>query len=292
MVQDHPPRDQRGVTENDSFFYIAEHLRSKGIPVPTIYAYDKEEGYFLLEDLGALHLQAEIMRVRGDQQRAKEIYQGVIDLLTLIQVEGRKGFDPSRTHNPPYDQGFMLAWESGYFHAAFLIGYLGLSLPVEELRDELGALAQEAAKAQGGFFLYRDFQSRNIMVRDGGLGFLDFQGARLGPLQYDLASLLLDPYVELDEGIQEELMSYYLRRIQEQIPLDVRGFQELYPLIALHRTMQVLGAFAFLIRGRGKEFYLKYIPPALGNLRTLLKDQRFNAYRKLRKVVFEEIKWI
>lgn len=130
------------------------------------------------------------------------------------------------------------------------------------------------------------------MVRDGGLGFLDFQGARLGPLQYDLASLLLDPYVELDRGVQEELTAYYLRRIQERMPLDARAFRDLYPLVALHRNMQVLGAFAFLIRGRGKEFYVRYIPPALKSLRTLLSDQKFNAYSRLRRVVFEEIKGI
>jgi len=292
MVQDRPPKDQRGVSENDSFLYIAQHLRKKGIPVPEIYSYEKERGWFLLEDLGDLHLQAEVMRVRGDQQSLKEIYQRVIDLLTLIQVEGRKGFDPARTHNPPYDEGFMLAWESGYFHFAFLVGYLGLSIPDEELRDELEDLAQRAAQAQGGYFLYRDFQSRNIMVRDGELGLLDFQGARLGPLQYDLASLLLDPYVELQGEIQEELMAYYLLRIQERVLLDPQGFRELYPLVALHRNMQILGAFAFLIQARGKEFYRRYIPPALKSLRILLGNQMFNAYRRLRRVVFEEIKGI
>lgn len=292
MISDHPSQDQRGITENDSFLYIAEHLRGKGISVPAIYAHDKEQGYFLLEDLGDLHLQVEIMRTRGDHQRIMNIYQGVIGLLIIIQVEGRGGFDPSRTHNPPYDRDFMLAWELGYFHAAFLVDYLGLPIPVEELRDEFETLAEEAAQAQGGFFLYRDFQSRNIMVRDEGLGFLDFQGARLGPLQYDLASLLLDPYVELDEGIQEELMAYYLRQIQGQIPLDEGAFRKYYPLIAIHRAMQVLGAFAFLSRRRGKVYYEQYIPPAVRNLRTLLGDQRFTAYKKLRKVVFEEISGI
>ncbi len=232
------------------------------------------------------------MRVRRDQQRVKELYRKVIDDLIIIQVEGRKGFDPFKTHNPPYDQGFMLAWESEYFHFAFLVGYLGLCIPDEELSGELEELAHKAAQAQGGYFLYRDFQSRNIIIRDTGLGFLDFQGARLGPLQYDLASLLLDPYVELEEEVQEELMAYYLQRIQELLPLDPKGFREIYPLVAIHRNMQILGAFAFLIQARGKEFYRRYIPPALRSLRTLLRDGRFDAYRRLRKVVFEDIKGI
>jgi aminoglycoside/choline kinase family phosphotransferase len=292
MVNSRPPRDRRGVTENHSFLYIAQHLREKGIPVPRIFHHDMEKGWFLMEDLGDCHLQTEAIRMRKDRSRLIETYQGVIDCLILIQVEGRKGFDPTLTHNAPYDQGFMLAWESGYFHFAFLKEYLGLDIPDEQLRGELEDLAQKAARALGGYFLYRDFQSRNIMVKDKGLGLLDFQGGRLGPLQYDLASLLLDPYVELDAGVQEELLAYYLARIQERILLDPEGFQEQYPLVAIHRAMQILGAFAFLIKARGLLFFQSYIPPALRGLRALLKDKRFDPYKRLRQVVFEEIKGI
>jgi len=292
MINAQPPQDQRGVTENDSFLYIARHLGSKGLPVPAIYHHDRERGWFLMEDLGDCHLQTEVMGMKGDRRRLIETYQRVIDVLVMIQVEGRKGFDPALTHNAPYDQGFMLAWESGYFHSAFLKGYLGLDIADEELRDELEELARQAAEAPAGYFLYRDFQSRNIMVRDGGLGLLDFQGGRLGPLQYDLASLLLDPYVELDRGVQEELLVYYLGRIQERAIVDPKGFQEQYPVVALHRAMQILGAFGFLTKARGLEFFRAYIPPALRSLRTFLQAQQFDAYKKLKKVVFEEIKGI
>ena len=292
MVNSHPPKDRRGVTENDSFLYIARHLRGKGIPVPDIYHHDMERGWFLMEDLGDCHLQTEVLGIKGNRRQLIETYQGIIDALVLIQVEGRKGFDPSRIHNAPYDEGFMLAWESGYFHFSFLIDYLGLDIPDEELRDELEDLARQAAQAPAGYFLYRDFQSRNIMVRKGGLGFLDFQGGRLGPLQYDLASLLLDPYVELDAGVQEEILSYYLGLIQDRATVDPKDFLGQYRLVALHRTMQVLGAFAFLIKARGLEFFRPYISPALKNLRTLLEDKCFDPYKKLKRVVFEEIKEI
>ncbi|MCJ7663924.1 MAG: phosphotransferase [Desulfobacterales bacterium] len=292
MINSQPSQDQRGVTENDSFLYIARHLRSKGAPVPAIYHHDRERGWFLMEDLGACLLQTEVLGMKGDRWRIIETYQRVIDVLAMIQVEGRREFDPARIHNAPYDQGFMLAWESGYFHRAFLKGYLGLNIPDEELRDELEDLAREAAEAPAGYFLYRDFQSRNIMVRDGGLGLLDFQGGRLGPLQYDLASLLLDPYVELDHGVQEELLAYYLGRIQDRAHVDLTGFQGQYPVVALHRAMQILGAFGFLTKARGLAFFRAYIPPALRSLRALLKDRCFNPYKKLKRVVFEEIKGI
>jgi aminoglycoside/choline kinase family phosphotransferase len=292
MVHEHPPTDQRGITENDSFLYIAGHLKAKGVPVPEIYHHNKERGWFLVEDLGDRHLQTEVMNMAGDRKRLIETYQKVIDILILIQVEGREGFDLARTHNAPYDQAFMLAWESGYFHFAFLKGYLDLEVPDEELRGELEDLAQRAAGVGGGYFLYRDFQSRNIMVMNDKLGLVDFQGARLGPLQYDLVSLLLDPYVELGEVVQEELLAYYLRRIQDRITLDPEEFREVYPLVALHRTMQILGAFAFLSKGRGREYFRQYIPPAVKGLRALLGDQLFAPYKTLKRVVFEEIHWI
>jgi len=291
MVNDQPPKDERGVTENDSFLYISRHLRAKGVPMPEIYQYDRERGWFIMEDLGDCHLQTEVMRIKGDRKQLVETYQGVIDMLVVIQAEGRKEFDPALTHNPPYDARFMLAWESGYFLRAFLKGFLGLDIPEEELRDELEDLARQAAEAPAGYFLYRDFQSRNIMVREKGWGFLDFQGGRLGPLQYDLASLLLDPYVELEHEVQEELLAYYLGRIRERAALD-RGFQEQYPFIALHRAMQILGAFGFLTTAKGLKFFHQYIPPALRGLRALLKERYFTPYKKLKRVVFEEIKGI
>jgi aminoglycoside/choline kinase family phosphotransferase len=292
MVHEHPPRDRRGVTENDSFLHIAQHLRGKGIPVPEIYHYDMARGWFIMEDLGDCHLQAEVMDMKEDRGRLIETYHRVIDILIRIQVEGGKGFDLARTHNAPYDQAFMLAWESGYFHFAFLVDYLGLDIPDEGLREELEDLALRAGEDPQDYFLYRDFQSRNIMVRDNGLGFIDFQGGRLGPLQYDLASLLLDPYVELDEGMRDELLSYYLLHIQKRISLDPQEFQEFYPFVAIHRAMQVLGAFAFLTKARGLKFFQPYITPALRNLRTLLGDGCFDPYKKLKKTVFEEIKGI
>jgi hypothetical protein len=260
--------------------------------VPEIYHHDREKGWFLMEDLGDCHLQTDVLRIKGDERQLIETYQRVIDCLAIIQVEGREGFDPARTHNAPYDQGFMLAWESGYFHFSFLVGYLGLAIPAEELKDEFDDLARQAAQAPGGYFLYRDFQSRNILVQDGGIGFLDFQGGRLGPLQYDLASLLLDPYVELDEGVQEELLTYYLGRIRALVTLDPQGFREQYPLVALHRAMQILGAFAFLTKARGLKFFQSYISPALRSLRVLLADKRFDPYKRLKKAVFKEIKGI
>jgi aminoglycoside/choline kinase family phosphotransferase len=292
MVNPSPLGDRRGITENDSFLYIARHLRKAGIPVPEIYEHAMEPGWFLMEDMGDCHLQTAVLSRAGDLRRLVETYQRVIDVLTAVQVEGRKDFDPGRTHNPSYDEQFMLAWESGYFFKSFVQGYLGLAIPEEEVRDEFADLAHRAAEAPGGYFLYRDFQSRNIMVREGegGLGLLDFQGGRLGPLPYDLASLLLDPYVDLEQGVQEELFAYYLARIEERLPLNAAAFREQYAFVALHRALQIIGAFAFLTRERGLAFFQTYIPAAVRGLRRLMAgDKRFAPYQRLKHVVFEEI---
>jgi len=109
---------------------------------------------------------------------------------------------------------------------------------------------------------------------------------------FDLASLLLDPYVELEEGVQKELLAYYVGRIQDHITLDPQEFLEMYPFVALHRNMQILGAFAFLSQGMGKEYFREYIPPAVKSLRALLGDKLFAPYKTLQRIVFKEIQGI
>ena len=152
MVNPSPVGDRRGITENDSFLYIARHLREAGAPVPEIYQHAMEPGWFLMEDMGDCHLQTEVLGSAEDRRHLMETYRRVIDVLTVVQVEGGKRFDPAQTHNPPYDEQFMLAWESGYFFKAFVQGYLGLAIPAEELRDEFADLAHQAAAGAGGLF--------------------------------------------------------------------------------------------------------------------------------------------
>jgi len=285
LLNPHPPRDERGMSENDSYLYIARHLRKKGLPVPEVYRADPERGLFLIEDLGDRHLQDEVLsRGRGDP-KVREIYREAIDLLLRLQIEGAAGFDLSRTHNPPYNRDFVIEWESGYFLRGFVEGFLGLKVK-EETRRELELAAAQVARAPGGFFLYRDFQSRNIMLKEGRLRLIDFQGARLGPLAYDLASLLIDPYVELPEALKEELFNYYLERLRELLPEQKEPFLRSYPYIALHRNMQILGAFGTLVK-RGKGNFAPYIRPALRNMIRLLHVEGLRGFRNLRALVEE-----
>lgn len=284
-VNENPPVSPAGVNENDSFCYLSHHLQARGIAVPEIYDYQRERGWIMMEDLGDIHLQDEALRLKDDPAGLEELYKRVLAILPLIQVSGAHGFDERRIHNPPYDGNFARRWESGYFYHSFLKGYCHLAIGEDDLADEFDALAAKLSSLEGTFFLYRDFQSRNIMIRHQQIRFLDFQGARRGPLHYDLASLLLDPYVGLSDKLQETLAGHYLEALSGLIPLDEKQFLSDYPLVAIHRNMQILGAFGHLSTAKQKKQFAHYIPAAIKSLKKLLNLAIVAPYENLRRTV-------
>jgi aminoglycoside/choline kinase family phosphotransferase len=284
-VNEDPHSSSAGVNENDSFFYICHHLQAQGIAVPEIYDYRRERGWLMMEDLGDTHLQNEALLLKDDPAELEELYKRVLAILPLIQVKGAHGLDDSRIHNAPYDKTFVRQWESGYFYRSFLKGYCHLDIPEDYLADEFDTLAAKVSSLDGTFFLYRDFQSQNIMIRYKQIHFLDFQGGRRGPLHYDLASLLLDPYVGLSDKLQETLTDYYLKTLSSLIPLDEKQFLSDYPVIALHRNMQILGAFGHLSTVKQRKQFVQYIPTAIKSLKKLLNLAIVAPYENLRKTV-------
>jgi aminoglycoside/choline kinase family phosphotransferase len=252
-----------GPNENDSFVYVSGHLRKRGLPAPEVHAYDRELGACLIDDLDDDDLCGKV-RIGLSDGELRDLYRQGIALLARMQVAAAEGFDPRRLHSPPrYDRDLMLARESGYFQREFLERHLGLAPASELLRGEYESLAARAARAGAEFFLHRDFQSTNLKLYSGALWVIDFQGARFGPPQYDLAAFLFDPYVELPAGLRDELMAEYLDDFLRRTSLDRARFLDDFPAVALHRLMQALGAYAFLGRRPGKENFLTFIPPAL-----------------------------
>jgi hypothetical protein len=284
-VNEHPPSNDRGVNENDSFAYVCNHLRSKGFAAPAIHAVHKEQGWFILEDLGDVHLRDHALMLKDDPAQLEELYRRVLTVLPLMQVKAAEGFDAGRIHSPPYDKPFVRRWESGYFLHYFVERYCHCAARTTPLEAELDELAEMLSAVQGGFFLYRDFQSKNIMITRGALRLIDFQGARLGPLHYDPASLLLDPYVALTDEMQEKLLEYYLEQLGKLRPVVRSTFINDYRIIALHRTMQMLGAFAFLSLVKGKTCFTSFIPVAVKSLKKLLRHPSFAPYSTLQKLV-------
>ena len=123
------------------------------------------------------------------------------------------------------------------------------------------------------------------MIWDGGIGLIDFQAARLGPPQYDLASLLIDPYVNIPEQIQEELYDFYFKELSNRISINQLIFKENYEIIAFQRNLQILGAFAFLSRVKGKTYFEDYIPSALSGLKKRVSGRLFQPYRNVKKLI-------
>ncbi len=285
IVVDHGSPAKSGVCEADSFATIGQHLHDRGIPVPRIFAYDRPSGFIVLEDLGDLNVQR-LVQNAVDSEAVVGHYKNIIDLLITLNIEGAKGFEPGYAYQTPsYDRKLILEKESRYFVDAFLNGYLGLEINFEVLEDEFGLLAQRALEHPYTGLLHRDFQSRNILVRDGNYYIIDFQGARLGPLPYDLASLLIDPYAALPQTLQKRLLQYALKRLSARMAVDKREFLQAYQYCAINRNLQIIGAFAFLSRVKGKKAFEAYVFPALRSLKQNLHTIERSLCKRLRRIV-------
>lgn len=273
------PRTRDSIDENDSYLLIGRHLRTKGIPVPEMLFADAERGRFLLEDAGDVHLQAFARRNPGDLEKT---YRRVITLLAGLHRKARAGFDPGFCFDKPiYDAAFIYERELEYFRQRFLNGYLGLEIGTEALRQDFEEIAEAAGAQRMQFVFHRDFQSRNIMVSRNRLWLLDFQGMRFGPPAYDLASLLMDPYVQIPWLMQERLARFYWTAASAFLECSKGEFLRTYAAVRLCRNLQILGAFGFLGVVKGKKQFLQYIPAALAQLRIWLRTAHKERFPRL-----------
>lgn len=277
------------LAEARSAWFIGNHLRSCAVPVPELYGWDEEKGILLFEDLGDVRLHDLVVMQQGmhfqNGEQVPNLYRQVLRNLANMQLAGATGFDPAWCWDTPrYDVPLMLERESGYFLRAFCHGVIGQE-DTGRVEEEFKDIAAIAGEAPAEFFLHRDFQSRNIMVQEGAVRFIDFQGGRLGPLGYDLASLLIDPYVALPLHFQEELLKEYVGIIVGRCSGNETNFTKYYKFLAVQRNLQIVGAFAFLSKVRGKVFFAKFLQPALASLRDRLADTHFSGYRRLHHLV-------
>ena len=279
-----PEGDGQGAAEARSFFQIGTHLQQAGAPVPLVQAFDPDSHLAICEDLGAQRL-FELVADQG-AEAALAYYEQAVERLARMQILAAEGFDPNWCWDTGrYDAQVMLERESGYFLRACCTDLLGIEFDRVAVGNECARLAAAAAEAPAHFFLHRDFQSRNLMITAGQVRFIDFQGGRLGPLAYDLASLLLDPYTQLPQPIQTHLMHKYLTTVQTLIPYPAGQFHREYFLLALQRNLQIAGAFSFLSQVRRKPFFAQFIGPALASLSDLLAKPEAAGYVYLRDLV-------
>ena len=284
VMADHGIRKGPQTSAADAFVAIGRHLGAVGLPVPKIYLDDSFTGLVFLEDLGDENLQQVIQKMSG-RAEIMGCYRSVIKLLLKLSVAGAKNFKISWTYQTPtYDQGLILEKECCYFVEAFLQQYLGWDTTFGDLEEEFIFLAEKAVEFSIYGFMHRDFQSRNIMVKNRQHYIIDFQGGRIGPIQYDLASLLIDPYVALSSNQQAQLLDYCIQKLPAFGIVEPEKFATGYRYCALTRNLQILGAFSHLSKVKKKHYFEKYIPCAVKTLNYNLSTFSDTAFPKLKKI--------
>lgn len=264
------------VEENHAFIYIARHFASKGIPVPEVLKVSDDEHAYLQNDLGSTTLFDTIKQGReagGKYSKEEtELLHRVIRWLPKIQVEGAKGMDFNQCYPQPSMDEMNVMFDLNYFKYCFLKA-TGVDFHEIRLEEDFRQMALDLTKNIGQTFCYRDFQARNVMLdANGEPYFIDFQGGRRGPLAYDVASFLWQASARYPSRLREELIGTYIEELRKYTDVDEESFRQQLRLVVLFRLLQVLGAYGFRGYFERKKHFLDSIPPALDNLRELLKD--------------------
>ncbi len=271
VLADHGIRTDPDIGEIDAYVAIGNHLRQNRIPVPQIHAHDRFSGLVFLEDLGDILLQ-DVIASETDPARIIAHYKPVIEALVRMGISGADGFDTAWAYQGDrYDRQLIIDKEGGYFITAFVNGYLEHdAVSPADLESEFGHLSDRILETAVIGLMHRDMQSRNIMLKDGRYCFIDFQGARFGPVQYDLAALLYDPYVDLADSVRENLLQMAVDAYAGCTTIDPQRFVTGFTYCAVSRLLQALGAFGHLTRVKHKPQFERYIPVALATLRHIL----------------------
>jgi len=262
--------------ENAAFLEFSRHFRRHGLPVPEIYAEALNQGAYLEEDLGDTTLFEFLSKNRTGENIAPpvvEAYRKVVAVLPRFQVEAGRDLNYSVCYPIPSFDRQSIAWDLNYFKYYFL-RLAGIPFNEQALEDDFGRLTEFLLSAPRDYFLYRDFQSRNILLRNGDPFFVDYQGGRKGALQYDIASLLYDAKADLPPELRQQLLDHYLDRLSSFIQLDREAFLRYYYAYVYIRIMQALGAYGFRGFYERKAHFLQSVPYALKNLRWLLHHVR------------------
>lgn len=260
--------------ENVAFLEFSRHFRRHGLPVPEIYADDLDHGAYLEEDLGDTTLFEFLQANREGDDIAPpvvEAYRKVVEVLPRFQVEAGRDLNYKVCYPRASFDRQSIAWDLNYFKYYFL-RLAGISFNEQALEDDFAHLTKFLLSADRDYFLYRDFQSRNVMLRNGDPWFVDYQGGRKGALQYDIASLLFDAKADLPAGLRRQLLNHYLDTLGNFIKLDRDAFLRYYYAYVYVRSMQAMGAYGFRGFYERKTHFLQSVPYALKGLRWLLHN--------------------
>ncbi|MCD8293104.1 MAG: phosphotransferase [Prevotellaceae bacterium] len=264
------------IEENHAFFYIGAHFREKGLPVPGVVARSADDTLYLQEDLGDTSLFDAISAGRATGQFSEEekrLLHKTIRLLPVLQYAGAEGMDFSRCFPIARFDKRDILWDLNYFKYCFLKG-TGIDFREDLLEDDFRQMVKVLLHGDTPrpSFMYRDFQSRNVMIKDGEPWFIDFQGGRQGPACYDVASFLWQAKAHFPDALRRELLQSYMDALRVYLPVDEARYKARLRHFVLFRTLQVLGAYGFRGYYERKPHFLESIPFAMENLRSLLEE--------------------
>src|ERR1700676_4530598 len=258
--------------ENIAFLEFSKHFRKHALPVPEIYGEDLDHGVYLEEDLGNSTLYEFLSKNRDAGTIAPpvvEAYRKVVAILPRFQVEAGRDVNYEVCYPIGSFDRQSVAWDLNYFKYYFL-RLAGVPFNEQALEDDFGRLTDFLMTAERHYFLYRDFQSRNIVLRDGQPYFVDYQGGRKGALQYDIASLLFDAKADLPPELRQDLLNHYLEALGHYVKLGRDAFMHHYYAYVYVRILQALGAYGFRGFYERKAHFLQSVPYAMKNVRWLL----------------------
>ena len=272
--------------ENHSFIYLARHFREKGLRVPAVLAVSEDGQAYIQEDLGDQVLFGMVAQGRESGLYSSvetDLLRRTIEQLPRLQFVGAQGLDWKNCYPQEAFDARMIDFDLNYFKYCFLKA-TGLEFNEIELQEDFEKLKEDLLKEDDNTFLYRDFQARNVMIKDGEPWFIDFQGGRRGPIYYDVASFIWQARSRFPEDLKQDLIRTYLRALQQFKQVNEDKFRSRLRLFVLFRTLQVLGAYGFRGYFEKKPHFLASVPYALSNLRKLLETP-FEDYPYLNSIL-------
>lgn len=254
------------VDENKSFLYFADFFFSQGLAVPEIYAVEEGGMLYLLSDLGSLDV-LQYKKTLSDSE-VMDLYKRIIGDLLQFQFLGAQADFSHCFVRQSFDETAM-KWDLSYFKY-YYVKLSGIDCNDQKMEEDFDSVLAFLAKADAQYFMYRDFQARNILITDNSLRYIDFQGGMQGALQYDLVSLLFQAKAELSEDMRTELLEFYISELEKRISVNRQDFVDLYYGFALIRMLQTLGAYGLRGIVERKEHFIASIPAAVENVKTYI----------------------
>ena len=256
------------------FICMQKFLKKMDIPVPDILRFDTERGLLFLMDCGDTHLAD---KIEAEPKNIVYWYQKAIEIIVAFHTRATENLTSDCPAKNLFFDEEKLMWEMDFMLEHYVQGILKNVLSFDEknkTREALGTLCK-ALSDQNKVFTHRDYHSRNIMIHNGKLRVIGFQDARMGPCQYDLVSLLKDSYIVIEESVRQELLEYYIERMQQhgrEIKRD--PFYKIFDWMSVQRNLKAIGTFAYQSKILGNDRYLQYIEPTLEYIKKTLENRR------------------